>query len=86
MDARFADNFVEAVGSKLEKITYEPFRNKYGPGYLVVSMKHPFFAADTLEVVADAWHKQKIADLGCFRSIYLTFPHLNSHRVLLWRP
>lgn len=86
MDTRFAENFADAVGAKLKKITYEPFRNKFGPGYLVVSVKHPFFAADTLETVGDVWREQSITDLGYFRSIYLTFPHLNSYQVLLWRP
>ena len=42
-DAQFATNFVSAVKKKLEKKSYEAFRDEHGPGYLVVRVHYPLF-------------------------------------------
>ncbi len=48
MTPEFARNFASAVRQKLEKSSYEPFRDQYGPGYLVVPILFPFFGSDAL--------------------------------------
>ena len=68
-DAQFSANFVATVKKKLEKPSYEPFRNKYGPGYLVVSVHYPLYGRDTPRFMQKAWAAESVADRGCFRSI-----------------
>lgn len=86
MDNQFAYKFVVAVKSKLEKNGYLPFREKYGPGYLVVSIQYPFLDDHTFECIREEWLREKVDDLGCFRSIYVTFRANNGYRVIRWSP
>jgi hypothetical protein len=86
MDNQFAYKFVVAVKSKLEKNGYLPFREKYGPGYLVVSIQYPFLDAHTFECIREEWLREKVDDLGCFRSVYVTFRANNGYRVIRWSP
>ena len=46
MTPEFARRFALVLKQKLEKESYEPFRDKYGPGYLVVSIQFPFYSKD----------------------------------------
>ncbi len=85
MTPQFAENFANAVQSKLEKPTYEPFRDKYGPGYLLVSVQFPFLGRDAWHFMRAAWAKRQIQDRGCFRSIYLAYRVFNGYKVELWR-
>ena len=84
-DAQFAANFVAIVKKKLEKRSYEDFRDKHGPGYLLVSVQYPLFGRDTPRFMRHAWEATTFADLGCFRSIYLIIRAYSGYRVVLWR-
>jgi hypothetical protein len=54
-DAQFAANFVSVVKKKLEKKSYEAFRDEYGHGYLVVSVQYPLFDEDTMSFMRRTW-------------------------------
>jgi len=86
MDHEFASKFVIAVKSKMEKKGYVPFREQYGPGYLVASIQYPFLDAHTFECIREEWHRGQVNDLGCFRSIYVTFRVNPGYRVVRWKP
>ena len=85
-DAQFAKNFVTVVKKKLEKSSYEPFRNEYGKGYLIVSIQYPLFGQDTLRYIRRAWDEIQINDKNCFRSIYIAYRTFNVYKVSLWKP
>lgn len=85
-DEQFSRNFISVVRAKLEKKTYEEFRDLYGPGYLLVSVQNPFFGDDTLVTIAELWRAANISDLQCFRSIYLTYRVAQGYRVKRWKP
>lgn len=85
MDEEFASKFVTAVKSKLEKKGYLPFRDKYGPGYLLVSIHYPFLDSDSMELVEQKWEQTKVHDLGCFRSVYVTFRIFEGYKVVRWK-
>jgi len=84
-DAQFAANFVSVVKKKLEKKSYEAFRDKHGPGYLLVSVQYPLFSRDTPRFMHRAWESAMLADRGCFRSIYLVIREYREYRVVQWR-
>ena len=85
MDDEFAMKFVTAVKSKLEKIGYIPFLKRYGPGYLLVSIHYPFFDSESMELVEQKWAEVAVKDLGCFRSIYITFRVFKGYKVVRWK-
>lgn len=84
MDKQFAQRFASVVKKKLEKKSYIPWRDKYGPGYLIVPIKHPWFNGQTFSLMKDAWTGCVVNDLGCFRSIRMAFPSLNKIRFFRW--
>jgi len=84
-DAEFSRNFVATVKKKLEKVSYVPFREKYGPGYLVVSVQYPLYGRDTPRFMQQAWSNTEINDRGCFKSIYLVIRRYRGYQVSLWR-
>ena len=57
---------------KLEKTSYFPSVQAYGPGYLVVPIMYPLFNSHSLWYVKQAWARTRIKDLGYFRSIYMS--------------
>lgn len=85
MDEEFAPKFVTAVKSKLEKKAYIPFRDKYGPGYLLVSIYYPFLDSNAMELVEKMWTQATVNDLGCFRSVYVTFRVYEGYKVVRWK-
>ena len=85
MTPEFSRNFADAVQKKLEKKSYLPFRDQLGPGYLVVSVQFPFFDRDTLFFMRRAWDSLRVADLGCFRSVYLLYRVYEGYKVERWR-
>ncbi|MDH4395254.1 MAG: hypothetical protein QE278_06225 [Limnobacter sp.] len=85
MDEEFALKFVAAVKAKLEKNGYVPFRDKYGPGYLLVSIHYPFLNSGSMALVEKMWAQTAVHDLGCFRSVYVTFRIFEGYRVVRWR-
>ena len=84
-DTQFSANFVSVVKKKLEKKSYEPVRDKYGPGYLLVSVQYPLFGRDTPRFMRRAWDSAIFSDRKCFRSIYLVIRAYRGYRVVLWR-
>ena len=67
----FTGRFVAALAKKLSKESYVPFRDKYGPGYLIISIQYPFFNNDVMARLGSAWIAAHKVDVGCFRSVYL---------------
>lgn len=86
MDIRFAENFVKAVSRKLQKDSYLPFLKKYGTGYLVVSIHHPWFDNHTVRQMKNLWsHGRPWPDMGCFSKIYIAYPSLNRLAFRKWK-
>ena len=86
MDRQFARSFVDVLSRKLAKRSYVPFRDCYGPGYLVVCEQHPFFDASTIDEMRETWKRDRpTADLGCFRAIYIAHRAGNGRGFLRWR-
>lgn len=71
-DGIFAARFVDVVRKKLEKKSYLPSKQSYGPGYLVVPIMYPLFNAHSLWYMKEVWSSTKIEDLGCFWSVYMS--------------
>jgi hypothetical protein len=84
MTPEFSKSFAVTVQSKLEKSTYLPFRELYGPGYLAVSIQFPFFGRDTLPFMRRQWRSREVQDLGCFRSVYLVYRLFNGYQIERW--
>lgn len=84
MDQDFVPNFVSVLKKKLEKKSYVPWRDKYGPGYLIVPIKYPWFDRETVRLMKEAWTDCLVDDIGCFRSIRIAFSSLNKIRFLRW--
>lgn len=72
-DAHFAARFVDVIRKKLEKKSYLPSKETYGPGYLLVPVMYPLFSSHSLWCMKEAWVHTAIHDLGCFRSVYMTY-------------
>lgn len=85
-DEQFTKRFVSTVQDKLQKKSYEEFRDSFGPGYLLVSIHNPFFDDNTLTMIQEQWCASKLNDLRCFRSIYLTYRVEQGYRVRRWVP
>lgn len=85
-DEQFSQSFISAVGAKLEKKNYAEFRDRYGPGYLIVSVQNPLFGKDTLLTISDHWRALTIDDQKCFRSIYLTYRAGSEYKIQRWTP
>lgn len=85
MDEEFTPRFVAAVKSKLEKQNYIPILEKYGQGYLLVSIHNPFFCESMLQLVEEEWKNSRINYSGCFRSVYITFRVFRGYKVKRWK-
>lgn len=85
MTPEFAERFATVIKQKLEKTSYVHARETFGPGYLVVSIQFPFYGKETPHFMRRALAGRTIADLGCFRSIYLVYRHLSGYKVCRWR-
>lgn len=87
MDKIFAARFVTVLRQKLEKSSYEKYRDKYGEGYLILRMFTPFFGAETVHLMREAWSTAtpEIEDRGCFRSVYIAFKSLNGLTFRRWQ-
>ena len=72
-DKFFAKSFVSVVKKKLEKRSYLSITEELGPGYLVIPILNPFFDDQTLSLMKEEWDNIKINDLGCFKSIRISF-------------
>lgn len=83
-DRQFANRFAHVVKKKLEKKSYLPIAKQYGPGYLVIPIYNPLFDDLTVEFMKTAWASTTIIDLGCFRSVRITFPTFNGYKFYRW--
>ena len=84
MDDTFTSNFVYVLKKKLEKTSYIPWRDKYGPGYLIVPIKYPWFERESVRLMKEAWNDCFVNDIGCFRSIRIAFSSLNEIKFYRW--
>ena len=84
MDQEFAENFVQVVKNKLEKTSYIYWRDKYGPGYLIIPIKHPWLDDTTIQLMKQEWTKASINDIGCFRSVRIAFSSINRIQFMRW--
>lgn len=73
IDRNAAKKFVNVVKKKLEKKSYLPVAEEYGPGYLIIPIYNPFFDEHTLSLMKEEWKKTEINDLGCFKSVRISF-------------
>lgn len=86
MDGTFAQRFVNVLLAKLKKRNYLPFLEKYGAGYLIAPIHHPWFDRQTVAKIKDLWNaKQPITNLGCFKEVYIGFPSMNRLVFRKWR-
>jgi hypothetical protein len=83
-DNVFSGNFVSVVKKKLEKKSYVLWRDEYGPGYLVVPIKYPWFDGKTVACMRDVWSTTTINNIGCFRGIYIAYPSGNGIKISRW--
>lgn len=85
MDELFGRRFVQAVANKLNKPNYLPFLERYGKGYLLVPIHHPWFDGSTIQEMKCLWRsKQPVEDLGCFKELYIAFSSLNRRTFRRW--
>jgi hypothetical protein len=85
MDESFSSQFVQAMANKLKKRSYLPFLEKYGEGYLLVPINHPWFDRGTIHQMKDLWRaKQPVQNLGCFKDVYIVFTSLNRRVFRRW--
>jgi hypothetical protein len=71
-DANFAARFVDVVRKKLEKKSYLPSTETYGPGYLLVPIMYPLFNSHSLRNMKEAWSHTRIEDLASAASTCLS--------------
>lgn len=84
-DDSFANSFVDAVSKKLEKSSYVPIANEYGPGYLVVNIDYPLFNSRSLHKVKALWTEgQPWANKGCFKKVFLRIRVLDGYAFKAW--
>ncbi len=85
MDALFARRFAQALANKLKKRSYLPSLKKYGQGYLLVPIQHPFFNGNTVEEMKEFWRaRQPVENLRCFKEVYIAFSSLNRRTFRKW--
>jgi hypothetical protein len=82
-DEQYAQRFVDVVRKKLEKKSYLPFAADFGPGYLLVPILNPLFSAESMPYLEEAFRSAALADLGCFRSIYIR-PKMGRGEFIKW--
>lgn len=85
-DDQFAERFVSVLSKKLGKKSYNPCRDEYGPGYLLVCCTHyPLFDGGTLRRMKEHWSRATdTIDLGCFREVFIAFRSLNRRHFRRW--
>lgn len=85
MDRVFAGRFITAVCKKLAKRSYMRFLRQYGPGYLLVSIQHPWFDSHTTCLMKALWKSRAArTDLGCFKEVYVAFWSRNRRAFQRW--
>lgn len=74
-DKRLASRFVDILAKKLNKASYDPVVERYGPGYLVIPLVTVpgLFDMSTVDAMRWKWSKCKPTDRGSFRSVYIAY-------------
>ena len=86
MDQAFAQCFVYVLSAKLKKRSYLPFLKRYGAGYLVIRVQHPWFDGQTIREMRDYWRaEQPVRNLGCFDAVYVKFSSMNRLAFRKWQ-
>jgi hypothetical protein len=86
VDGRLAREFVRVLRRKLTKKSYIPVRDRFGPGFLILAIHHPWFDGRTVADMraatrAAAWH----GDLGCFASVFICVREGGGYAYRRWR-
>ncbi|MDH5766156.1 MAG: hypothetical protein OEZ38_09080 [Gammaproteobacteria bacterium] len=84
-DEQFAHSLVGVIKKKLEKKSYFPFYEKYGPGYLVIPIHNPFLDEESMKRAKAVWSRTIINDFGYFRSIRVAYKSLGDWKLKLWK-
>jgi hypothetical protein len=86
MDACFAESFVKVVSAKVNKDSYLPYLRQYGPGYLVVSIQHPWFDDQTIRRMKEFWKLGRPwPDRGCFKDVFIAHASLGRRSFRRWK-
>ncbi len=81
----FVRKIITVLAKKLSKSSYVGYRDKYGPGYLIVSIQFPFFCKEVVACLGRAWDELQVVDRGCFRSIYFSYRVFGGeYRITRW--
>ena len=74
-DNRLASRFVDVLAKKLNKDSYDPLVEQYGPGYLVIPLVTVpgWFDMNTVDAMRLKWSKCEPTDRGSFRSVYIAY-------------
>lgn len=71
MDLKFAIHFIKVLKSKLKKTTYRKYREKYGPGILLIGIHSPWFDSGTINLMKELCSQEDWTDnTGNFKNIY----------------
>lgn len=84
-DYQFAHSLVSVIKKKLEKDTYRPFFEQYGPGYLVVPIHNPFLDNASMLCAKSVWLDSNIDDRGYFKSIRIAYRSMGNWKLKLWK-
>ncbi len=85
MDSQFTYRFISVLKKKLGKKSYLPFKEKFGPGQLIICIQHSWFDAGTVEEMKELCKSEDWSDdLGCFDKILISFSSMNKRVFKLW--
>lgn len=86
MGILFAERFKKVLEQKLTKQSYKPYYEKYGPGFLILCMHHPWL--DKLTIREMKGHSDKIDKeqyTGFFDDVFISFSSLNKRAFMKWK-
>lgn len=86
MDISFARSFTKVLGHKLTKKSYGPCYEKYGHGFLILCMHHPWFDKQTIAMMKEynsTIDKNKYT--GFFGEVFISFSSLNKRAFMKWK-
>lgn len=87
MDNILADEFLEVALKKLEKKSYVPFIEEFGPGILVVGLESPWLDAETFRAINSKWAESgNRALFSVFEWVYLGYRDNGKNVAIPWHP
>ncbi|HCY64631.1 MAG TPA: hypothetical protein DHV59_17780 [Oxalobacteraceae bacterium] len=85
MDKQLAGNFCNLLEQKVDKKSYKPFVQQYGPGILVVGLESPWLDSDTIDAIDEEWLARGNPDIsGTFAHVYLRFRSGSGNHAFSW--